>query len=82
VTILGPTNLPAEVPYDASQMFAKNVATLIAHLAPKGELKIDQSDEITRETMACHGGEVTQPRLREMLGLPALPSAAAESAVK
>ena len=72
VTILGPTNLPAEVPHDASQMFSKNVATLIAHLAPKGELKIDRSDEITRETMACHAGEVGQPRLREMLGLPAL----------
>ena len=79
VTILGPTNLPAEVPHDSSQMFAKNVATLIAHLAPKGELKIDRSDEITRETMACHAGEVTQPRLREMLQLPPLPQPAGEA---
>ena len=27
VTILGPTNLPSEVPNDASQMYAKNLRT-------------------------------------------------------
>ena len=72
VTILGPTNLPSEVPHDASQMFAKNVATLIGHLAPKGELKLDRSDEITRETMAAFEGQVVQTRLRELIGLPPL----------
>ena len=30
VTILGPTNLPASVPYHASQMYAKNVANFAA----------------------------------------------------
>ena len=30
VTILGPTNLPATVPYHASQMFAKNITTFLA----------------------------------------------------
>jgi NAD(P) transhydrogenase subunit alpha len=80
VTILGPTNLPSEVPYDASQMFGKNVLTLINHLAPKGELKIDRADEITRETMATQAGEVTSARIRELLQLPPLAAAAAESA--
>ena len=37
VTLLGPTNLPAEVPYHASQMFAKNVATFLAHLLKDGQ---------------------------------------------
>ena len=32
VRILGPTNLPATVPFHASQMYAKNMATLLAHL--------------------------------------------------
>ena len=36
VTILGPANLPSEVPYHASQMFAKNVTTLLAHLVQGG----------------------------------------------
>ena len=32
VTIIGPTNLPRYVPYHASQMYARNVITLVQHL--------------------------------------------------
>ncbi|NIP86365.1 MAG: Re/Si-specific NAD(P)(+) transhydrogenase subunit alpha [Planctomycetales bacterium] len=80
VTILGPTNLPAEVPFHASQMFSKNVATLLLHLAEGGQFQIDMEDEITRETIAVREGEVTNPRLRDILGLPPLaePEATAE----
>jgi len=72
VTILGPTNLPSTVPYHASQMYAKNVVTFLLHLAPKGELKIEQDDEITRDTLVTGGGEIVHARVREILGLPAL----------
>lgn len=72
VTIQGPENLPATVPYHASQMFAKNVATFLLHLVKKGELTLDMNDEITKETMMTQNGEVVLPRLREALGLPAL----------
>jgi NAD(P) transhydrogenase subunit alpha len=72
VTILGPTNLPAEIPQHASQMFAKNIATLLLHLTKDGALHLDLEDEITRETMAAHGGEVTNARMREILGLKPL----------
>src|SRR6185369_15834236 len=69
VTILGPTNLPSDVPYHASQMFAKNVITFLSHLVKDGRLRIDQQDEITRETLITYNGEVVQPRVREALGL-------------
>ena len=72
VTILGPENLPSTVPYHASQMYAKNVATFLLHLVKKGEFTLDMSDEITKETMITHNGEVVEPRIREILGLPAL----------
>ena len=72
VTIQGPENLPATVPYHASQMYAKNVATFLLHLVKKGELTLDMNDEITKETMMTQNGEVVLPRIREMLGLPAL----------
>lgn len=67
VTILGPTNLPAEVPQDASQMYAKNVATFLLHLAKDGQLAINLDDEITRETLLARDGEVVHPRVRELL---------------
>jgi H+-translocating NAD(P) transhydrogenase subunit alpha len=47
VTIVGLTNLPSTMPYHASQLYARNVAALLQHLAPDGELELDWADEIT-----------------------------------
>jgi NAD(P) transhydrogenase subunit alpha len=69
VTIFGPTNLPSEVPHDASLMFGKNVATLLAHIVKDGKVRVDADDEIIRETLVASGGQVTHPRIREKLGL-------------
>ncbi len=63
VTILGPTNLPASVPYHASQMYSRNITTFLAHLLKDGALTIDTSDEITRETLVTRGGEVVHERV-------------------
>ena len=50
VTVMGPENIPATVPYHASQMYAKNVANLIVHLTKEGKIEFDREDEIVRET--------------------------------
>ena len=47
VTIVGLTNLPATMPFHASQLYSRNVAALLGHLAPGGELALDWDDEIT-----------------------------------
>ena len=67
VTILGPTNLPATVPYHASQMYAKNMATFLLHLMKEGKLSVDTADEITRETLVAQGGEVVHERVKRLL---------------
>jgi NAD(P) transhydrogenase subunit alpha len=69
VTILGPTNLASDIPQHASQMFAKNLVTLMQLLTNSGELVIDLKDEVVRETLAAKDGQVQNARLREMLGL-------------
>ena len=69
VTIMGPANLPATVPYHASQMYAKNITTFLDHLLKEGKLEIDLEDEITRETLITRNGEVANARVRELLGL-------------
>jgi len=106
VTILGPLNLAATVPYHASQLYARNVASFLGHLlrdarppsqaeaaaaappppparaetSPAGAapspFAIDTADEITRETLITRGGEVVHERVRQLLGLPPLASAA------
>jgi len=62
------------VPYHASQMYARNVLTLVQHLvqrekgadgkatgAPK--LTINTEDEITREILVTRGGKIVHARL-------------------
>ncbi len=69
VTILGPLNLPATVPLHASQMYARNITTFLAHLAKGGKFEFDTTDEITRDTLVTRDGEVVHPRVREALGV-------------
>lgn len=58
VVILGPVQLAATVPLHASQMFARNVLTLIQHLSTKeGALKLDAADEITRAMLVTLHGQ-------------------------
>ncbi len=80
VTVLGPFNLAAALPFHASQLYAKNLANFVLNLVKDGEPQLDSSDEIVRETMLARGGEVTSGRVREVLGLPALPAPAPRSA--
>jgi NAD(P) transhydrogenase subunit alpha len=47
VTVVGLTNLASTMPFHASQLYARNVAALLQHLAPEGELNLDWDDEIT-----------------------------------
>jgi len=69
VTILGPTNLPAEVPHHASQMYSRNMATFLTHLIQDGTLHLDLEDPITRDTLIARDGQVVHERIRELLGL-------------
>jgi len=71
-TVLGPLNLPSTIPYHASQMYAKNCATFLLHLVKDGELPLDTTDEITRETLLTRDFEVVHARVRELLELPPL----------
>ena len=68
VKIMGPANLPADVPVHASQMFAKNVATLLKELVSDGALSLDFDDEVVTATCVTHGGEVRHGPTKERLG--------------
>ncbi len=58
VTIVGPLNLAASVPLHASQMFSRNVLTLLQHLMKDGQVVIDLNDEITGPMCVAHQGQV------------------------
>jgi NAD(P) transhydrogenase subunit alpha len=71
VKILGPMNIPAMVPYHASQMYARNVVTFIQNMVKDGAINIDMEDEIIRESLVTSDGDVVNPRVREILGVAA-----------
>ena len=55
VTIIGPTNLAATLPLHASQMFSRNVLTLLQHLVKEGEMRLDVEDEIVGPMCVARG---------------------------
>ena len=69
VQIIGPLNLPATVPVHASQLFARNVAAFILNLVRNGRIQTDADDQIIRETLVAHRGQIVHPRVRQALGL-------------
>ena len=73
VTIIGPSNPAALVPYHASQMYSKNIITFLQHLLGKEGAKaptlpINPDDEITRETLLTRDGAVVHARVKDLLG--------------
>ncbi len=71
VTILGPINIPSTIPYHASQMYAKNISNFLIHITEDGKIKLDEEDEIMRETRVAQNGEILHPQVRERLDMPA-----------
>jgi NAD(P) transhydrogenase subunit alpha len=62
------------VPYHASMMYARNVTAFLTHLIKDQKLNLNLEDEIVRETLLTHGGEIVNNRVREFFKLPALAS--------
>jgi NAD(P) transhydrogenase subunit alpha len=72
VTIMGSINLASDVPYHASQMYARNLVTFLLHMVKEGKLQLNLEDEIVRETLLTRNGEIVNARLREFYKLPVL----------
>jgi NAD(P) transhydrogenase subunit alpha len=72
VTIVGYFNLATDVPYHASQMYAKNITAFLTYMVKDGKLTLNLEDEIIQSTLVTQGGEVVNPRVREFFSLPPL----------
>ncbi|MEJ2312971.1 MAG: Re/Si-specific NAD(P)(+) transhydrogenase subunit alpha [Gemmatimonadales bacterium] len=58
VIIHGATNLPAQIPVHASQMYSRNLQALLDHLISEEGVQIDLDDEITGAICVTHAGDV------------------------
>ncbi len=58
VKIVGPVNLAAELAYNASEMYARNLYNFLRPALVKGELMIDWNDEVFAQSCLTSGGVV------------------------
>lgn len=80
VVILGPKNLPASVPYHASQMYSRNIGAFLQDLTKDGTIELNPEDECVVGTVITQNGEVAHARVRDTMGLPPLVPAEGSSA--
>ncbi|MBA2452401.1 MAG: Re/Si-specific NAD(P)(+) transhydrogenase subunit alpha [Chloroflexia bacterium] len=68
VTLIGLLNLPATIPFHASQMYSKNIENLLALLITKeGQLNLNFEDEIVKGTVITLDGEVVHEATKALL---------------
>lgn len=75
VVILGPSNLAAAQPHDASLLYARNALSLLQLLVDKeGKLALDLADEIVAGTLLTHEGQVRHAPTAELLKAQGVPA--------
>ncbi len=79
VTIIAPTNLPATMAGAASLFYSRNIAALALTFVKDGAFALDFTDEVARETVITHEGQVVQEATKALL-TPAAPSSGGASA--
>jgi H+-translocating NAD(P) transhydrogenase subunit alpha len=67
VTIIGEPNLPSMVPTHSSEMYSKNILSLIQHFSKDGKLELKAEDEIVKGCLLTRNGEVINDRIKELL---------------
>lgn len=65
VKVMGPLNVPSMLAYHASQLYSKNMLSLLNHLLKDGDPQFDFEDEITLKTTITHQGEIISPMLKD-----------------
>src|SRR4051794_33035086 len=63
ISVIGPANLPSRAPNHSSQMYATNIVNLLKLITKDGELQINMEDEIVRESLVTHGGNIVHARI-------------------
>jgi NAD(P) transhydrogenase subunit alpha len=69
VSLVGPVNLPSQMPVHSSEMFAKNLFNFLSPFIKDGTLALDWSDEVIAGSCLTHGGEVKHEGVKKVLGL-------------
>jgi NAD(P) transhydrogenase subunit alpha len=68
VQVMGPVNIPATIPVHASQMYSKNVVTLVGEFVDEeGALTLDFENDVIGPATVTHAGEIRNERVRAVI---------------
>lgn len=68
VTIVGPMNLPADLAFNASQLYSRNLLALIEYITKDGSILLDPEDEIVKGCLITSEGAIVHEKTRELAG--------------
>lgn len=67
VTIIGEANLPSLIPTQASELYSKNILALLAEIGKGGTVNLDMSNDVVKESLITHQGEVINERIKPLV---------------
>jgi proton-translocating NAD(P)+ transhydrogenase subunit alpha len=68
VRIDGTTNIPSTMPYHASQMYSRNIQSLLGLMITKeGKLNLDMNDDVLKGTVITKDGDVVHEQTKKVL---------------
>jgi NAD(P) transhydrogenase subunit alpha len=69
ITIVGNSNLPSGMPWDASKLYGKNILNFLNLMIDKdGNWNLNFEDDLVKGTCITHGGNVVNDRVKQLLG--------------
>jgi NAD(P) transhydrogenase subunit alpha len=75
VRIDGTTNIPSTMPYHASQMYSRNIQSLLGLMVTKeGKLNLDMKDDVIKGTVITKDGEVVHEQTKKVLDPQKVPA--------
>ena len=67
IIIDGTLNLPAQVPFHASQMLSKNIAKLLTEIIEDGKVKFDMENQVIKSCLVTHKGEIIHETTKNII---------------
>ena len=65
VIIIGESNLPSLLPLNASELYSKNISSLLLLLATKDGFKWEMEEDITKGSLITHKGQAVHPSVKK-----------------
>lgn len=69
VLIVGKSDYPSDMPFDASKMFGNNIINFLKLvIGPEGQLNLNFNDDLVKGTCITHGGQIVNERYKQLIG--------------